>query len=446
MTLWMMFAAMVVVALLFVLPPLLRKGRASGPGQNEVNIVLHRKRLTELKGDLANGVLNETQFTLARDDLERELLQELSGTPDSAAAAPAKSGNRLSAVAVAVLLPLLSLGLYYKLGDWRALDSAGQPVATNSGGTDGTQATTTAANGTSAETMPPINDMIKKLEDKLAKDPNNAQGWLMLGRSYIYTTRYPDAVRAYAQAETLTDPPDAQVTTEYAQALSMANGDRMSGAPERLIEKALKLQPDNPNALWLSGMAAFQKADYKTAVKRWEPLQKLTKPDSDQGRMLQDYLSQARNGKPIESIMPSGAEAAPQESVAAAPQESAPQEPAAGDATELKVHVALDPALAAKAGADDTVFIFARAVKGPPMPLAIVRKQVKDLPIDVVLDDSQAMMPAMKLSNFPEVVVGARISKSGNAMPASGDLQSLSDALQTKDAQPVNITINQVVP
>ena len=154
--------------------------------------------------------------------------------------------------------------------------------------------------------------------------------------------------------------------------------------------------------------------------------------------MLQDYLSQARSGKPIEPIMSSGAEAAPQE--------SAPEQPAAGGASSLKVHVALDPAIAAMAAADDTVFIFARAVTGPPMPLAIVRKQVKDLPVDVVLDDSQAMMPAMKLSNFAEVVVGARISKSGNATPASGDLQNLSDALPTKDAQPVNITINQVVP
>ncbi len=437
MTLWMIFAAMLVVALLFVLPPLLRQGRTTGPGQNELNIVLHRKRLVELEADLANGVLNETQFAQARDDLERELLQELSGAPDSAASVPAKPGSRFSALAIAVILPVLALGLYYKLGDWRVLESASHPAAITAETPTGTQAAA-AADGTPTGTMPPIEEMIKKLEDKLAKDPSNAKGWLMLGRSYIYSNRYPDAVRAYAQAETLTDPPDAQVLTEYAQALSMANGDRMSGAPERLIAKALKLQPNNPNTLWLAGMAAFQKADYKTALTYWEPLQKVTQADSEQGKMLQDYLSQARNGKPIESIMPSGTEAAPQE--------SSPEQPAAGGATALKVHVALDPAIAAKVAADDTVFIFARAVKGPPMPLAIVRKQVKDLPIDVVLDDSQAMMPAMKLSNFAEVVVGARISKSGNAMPASGDLQSLSDALQTKDAQPVNITINQVVP
>lgn len=428
MTLWMIFAAMLVVALLFVLPPLLRQSRGTGPGQNELNILLHRKRLVELEADLANGVLNEAQVAQARDDLERELLQELSGAPDSAVAVPAKSDSRFSALVIAVILPVLALGLYYELGDWRLLESASQQQAMPAD----------ASAGTKNETMPPIEEMVKQLEAKLAKDPGNAKGWLMLGRSYIYTNRYADAVRAYAQAETLTDPPDAQVLTEYAQALSMANGNRMSGAPERLIAKALKLQPDNPNTLWLAGMAAFQKADYKSALTYWEPLQKLTQANSEQSRILQDYLAQARNGKPADSIMSSGTEAAPQE--------RAPEQSPGGGAVALKVHVALDPALAAKASANDTVFIFARAVKGPPMPLAIVRKQVKDLPVDVVLDDSLAMMPAMKLSNFAEVVVGARISKSGNAMPASGDLQSLSGAVQTKDAQPVNITINQVVP
>lgn len=440
MTLWMLFAAMLGIALLFVVPPLLRQGRATGPDQDELNVVLHRKRLAELEADLASGVLSDAQFAQAREDLERELLQELSDAPQPAGAPSGKSSGRFSALAIAVLLPALALVLYYKLGDWRNVDAAAQaqaqaPMAEDSAGTPAA----TADAGTPNGTMPPIEEMVKKLEDKLAKDPNNAKGWLMLGRSYIYTNRYADAVRAYAQAETLTDPPDAQVLTEYAQALSMANGDRMSGAPERLIAKALKLQPDNPNTRWLAGMAAFQKADYAGAVKYWEPLQKLTPADSEQGRMLQDYLAQARSGKPIEPIMPGDTETAAQQ--------SAPEQPAAGTgATALKVHVTLDPALAARAAADDTVFIFARAVNGPPMPLAIVRKQVKDLPVDVVLDDSQAMMPAMKLSNFAEVVVGARISKSGNAMPASGDLQRVSDAVQTKNAQAVNITINQVVP
>ena len=428
MTLWLLFAAMLVIALLFVVPPLLReRTHASGPGQNELNIVLHRKRLTELKTDLANGLLNDVQFAQAHDDLERDLLQELSDTPD--AVKPAATASRASAVIVALLVPALALGLYYKLGDWRAQNDTAPLQTADTGMTNGS---------TPKGELPPIEQMVKRLEERLATDPNSAQGWLMLGRSYLYINRYTEAVSAYAKAEALTTPPDGQLYVEYAEAMALANRNQLEGAPERLVEKALKLQPENPNALWLAGMIAFQKADYPAAVKHWEPLQKVTKQDSEQGRVLSDYLARARAGKPLKQITPAAAETAPPE--------SRPAPPAASVGVTLKVHVALDPALAAKAAPEDTVFIFARAVQGPPMPLAIVRKQVKDLPADVILDDSLAMMPAMKLSNFGEVVVGARISKSGNATPTSGDLQGSSGNLQTANSAALSITIDQVLP
>ena len=218
---------------------------------------------------------------------------------------PAATTSRASALIVAVLVPALALGLYYKLGNWRAQDGTAQPQTADTGMTDGS-----APQGE----MPPIEDMVKRLEEKLAKDPNSAQGWLMLGRSYVYTNRYTEAVSAYAKAETLTTPPDAQLYAEYAEAMALANRNQLEGAPERLVEKALKLQPDNPNALWLAGMIAFQKADYPAAVKHWEPLQKVTKQDSEQGRVLSDYLAQARAGKPLEPIMPAAAETTPPES------------------------------------------------------------------------------------------------------------------------------------
>lgn len=425
MTLWMVFAVMLVIALLFLLPPLLRPPRPRGPDQNQSNIVLHRKRLMELEGDLANGVLNEAQFAQARDDLERELLQELVTPAPVAPAVPKPS--RLSAVLIAIAVPVLALGLYYQLGDWRRMGKAPAPGSE-------TASTDSAAPDAMPPGTPSIPEMIKRLESRLAAEPGNAKGWLMLGRSYVYTNRYADAVRAYAQAETLTDPPDAQLYAEYAEAMALANGDKLAGAPERLVSKALKLQPDNPNALWLAGMIAFQKADYRGAVKFWEPLQKVTPADSEQGRILQDYLAQARAGKPGAAAPPENAGTA---SAAAAP---------ASGPVALHVHVALDPALRDKAPPDATVFIFARAVQGPPMPLAIVRKQVKDLPVDVTLDDSQAMMPAMKLSNFADVIIGARISSSGNALPASGDLQVLSGSTATHTTTPVGLIINQVVP
>lgn len=431
----LLFAAMLVIALAFVVPPLLGQPRTQGPEQNALNVVLHRKRLAELEADLAAGALNPTQFAQAREDLERELLQELA-TPSAAATAPASAGaGRASAVIVAVLVPVLALGLYYKLGSWRMLEQGAAPASTSAG----SGADAAAADAMSSGNTPSVDAMVTRLEQKLENNPNHRDGWLMLGRSYVYMNRYADAVRAYAQAESLTTPADAQLYAEYAEAMALANGDSLAGEPERLIEKALATQPDHPHALWLAGLSAFQKADYATAVRHWATLQTLTPPDTEQGRMLADYLAQARAGTPVEEIV------APRTATTPA-NDNAPAADAARIGAALKVHVALDAALATRAAAEDTVFIFARAAHGPPMPLAIVRLQVKDLPADVILDDSLAMMPTMKLSDYAEVVVGARVSKLGNALPASGDLQSLSAPLKPRNAPPVNITIKDVIP
>jgi cytochrome c-type biogenesis protein CcmH len=443
MTMWIVFAAMLVIALLFVLPPVLRQARAQGPEQNAHNVVLLRKRLAELESDLANGALNEAQFALAREDLERELLQELTDTGGAVRVNASPKAGRLSAAIMVIALPALALGLYYNLGSWRMLDNATTSAMQQSMPTESAVNNSTpnvAADGSTPanDGMAPVDELVTRLEQKLKDDPSNAKGWLMLGRSYVYLNRPADAVRAYAQAETLTMSPDAQLYAEYAEALALANGDRLAGAPERLIEKALTLQPDHPNALWLAGMNAFQKADYPTAVKYWESLQKVTEQDNEQGRMLADYLAQARAGNPVEDIVPPSAPTTGAD--------TAPVPAATSSGASMKVRVALDPALAAKASPDDTVFIFARAAQGPPMPLAIVRLQVKDLPAEVTLDDSQAMMPAMKLSNYAEVVVGARVSKRGDATPVSGDLQVLSDALQTQSTAAVSLTIDQVIP
>lgn len=438
MMMWMLFAAMLFIALLFVWLPLLRPARAQGPEQNAHNVDLLRKRLAELDGDLANGILSEAQFTLAREDLERELFQELADTSTAVTVNASPTAGRISAVVLTFAIPALALGVYYELGSWRILSN---PIATAAPVATQQQAgnNTAAADGTPANSgMAPVDELVARLEQKLKDEPGNAKGWLMLGRSYVYLNRYADAVRAYAQAETLTTPPDAQLYAEYAEALALANGENLEGAPERLIEKALALQPDQPNALWLAGMAAFQKADYPTAVKYWEHLQTLTAPDNEQAEMLADYIAQARAGNPIENIV--------QPSAPTSNADVAPAPAAANGGASIKVHVTLAPALAAQAGAEDTVFVYARAAQGPPMPLAITRLKVKDLPADVTLDDSQAMMPAMKLSGFAEVIIGARVSKGGDALPVSGDLQHVSAAVKTQDTATVDIVIDQVVP
>ena len=191
----------------------------------------------------------------------------------------------------------------------------------------------------------------------------------------------------------------------------------MQGKPETIIERALKIDPDNPKALALAGTAAFEKKDYRAAVNYWEHLQRLVIQDPELTRSVSASIAEAR----ALDEQTSGRQAAPVPSTVQG-------------ATGVSGVVKLAPALAGKVAPTDTVFIFARAAEGPRMPLAIVRKQARELPIIFKLDDSMAMAPDMKISKFPQLVVGARISKSSNAAPQPGDLQGMSGTVTNSSA------------
>ena len=197
-------------------------------------------------------------------------------------------------------------------------------------------------------------------------------------------------------------PDEPEILVEYAEALALLHGRNLAGAPIRLVERALKIEPDNQKALTLAGSAAFEAQDYKRAIEYWQRLQKQVKPDSELGQALQAGIAQALA-------------LAGQTEAAAAPK---PRGQAGAEA--IRGEVKLSAALKERALPDDTVFIFARAAQGPPMPLAVIKKQVKDLPLRFTLDDTLAMAPDMKLSSFPQVVVSARVSKSGGARAQSG--------------------------
>lgn len=412
-------ALMLALALAFVLPPLLRASRtATIVDRNALNVELHRVRLAELEADLAAGTLSAAQFDQARQDLERELLGDVG---DNARPAAAPQHARGVALVLAGLLPLLALGLYYRLGAWESLDSAFVAAHPDMPMQAGAGAQTALA---------PVDEMVQKLEGRLRQEPGDQDGWMLLGRTYLFLDRYQDALQAYAKAMALADAPAAGLLVDYAEAMAMANGENLAGAPAALLARALKQEPHNEKALWLSGMAAYQAGEFAAALTHWEPLLKMTEADSENARILQVYIQQAQAQL--------GGTAVP---------ELEPIVPVAADTGgRIEVSVDIDPALRERAAPDDTVFVFARAESGPPMPLAIVRTTVSALPGSFVLDDSQAMMPTMKLSSFPRVIVGARISKSGNAMPASGDLQGLSSALETANPGKLAITIDAAIP
>jgi cytochrome c-type biogenesis protein CcmH len=193
---------------------------------------------------------------------------------------------------------------------------------------------------------------------------------------------------------------------------------------------ALETDPDNVKALWLAGHWKNQQGSYADAVRYWQQAAQLLPPEGKDAEVIAQQISQVR------------AKLAPGEVVEA----PAPRQQPAAAGKAITVNVTLDPQVAAGAAAGDTVFIFARALSGPRMPLAIVRKQVSDLPLTVTLDDSTAMAPAMKLSNFEEVTVGARVSKSGTAMPQSGDLQGLVEPVVPGSGPAIELSIDSRVP
>lgn len=415
--LWVILAAMVLAALAFILPPLLGRGRDTGLGREQINLAIYKERLAEIEADLKSGALSREQFRQSRQDLERQLLQDISGdkTPAHVTShAPA----RWSAGVVVLSLPLLAMSLYLKLGGgdlmmrWTQAD----------GGTAGDVAQTPPG-------MPSIEQMVNGLAQRMKTTPNDLQGWVMLGRSYIVLKRYPDAVAAYAKAYSLQGD-DPRILTDYAEALALANDNQLSGRPAELIQKALELRPSYAKALWLAGIVAVKEGNMASAVGRWQQLLVQLPKDSEEARMVQSAIAQAQGQAPAMAVAEGGA---------------AGQGAQSGEGGAIKLKVALSPELASKASPDDTLFIFARASSGPRMPLAVVRKQVKDLPVTVTLNDSMAMTPAMKLSNFPEVVLEARVSKAGTAAPQAGDLEGRKQGVKTGGQDVVDLNIDQVV-
>ena len=389
---WSILIFMILVALVILIVPVLRTRPETGPDRNAINIELYRTQVARLEEELNEGLLDPKAYEAARQEIDRNLLDD---TADSETVARTRSG-RIPAIITAIVVPVVAISLYLGLGRADLADIQPQK----------------------APDVHQIEAMMTKLINHLKEKPDDSEGWVMLGRSYTALNEYDKAEDAYKKAYKLIgDDPD--FLADYAEIIAMNRNNELAGEPRKLLQTALKKNPNAIKALWLSGHAELQLGHDKQAVAYWKKLLKvLPSNDTEAINTVNQYISQVE-GQP------------------------APP-PVASSSAKLTVKVSLAPAI--KVNPDDTVFIFARAASGPKMPLAIVRKQVRDLPLTVTLDDSMAMAPQMTLSKFNKVVVGARVSKTGTALPQSGDIQGLSPTIESTRKQPVSIVINSVVP
>jgi cytochrome c-type biogenesis protein CcmH len=400
------------VALGFLLAPLLRRPRQSATGTESPTdklAELYRQQMTEVDADLSSGLLDAKFRQEAKQELEGRMLSEWSDAAP-VQAMPSGRSARL-ALAIGALIPLAATLLYWQLGNPSALSmSAPATSAAHSGGHE-----------VSAEQ---IAMMVDKLARKLESEPQNAQGWAMLARSYDVLGRHAEAAAAYEKTVNLV-PDDAALLADYADALAMAQHRQLAGKPMQIIRRALKLDPHNVKALALAGTEAFERRDYRGAANYWGKALKASPPEGEFTESLRTSLAQAQSlaGEPVPRSM-----AKPEPSVAA----------------QISGRITLSAALKQKLQPDSTLFVFARAETGPRMPVAILRTSANALPMDFTLDDSSAMSPALKLSGFARVVVSARISRSGEATPQAGDLTGSSGPVSV-GARAVQIEISDIV-
>jgi len=399
-------ATLLLIVLIILLRPLLRR-RASAvavsAGQ-EANLAILRDELRELEHARDEGSLSASDFVQAQRELQRRLLEEV-GAAEHSVSVRATSGGKRTAIALLIALPLSAAGGYALLGTPLALDPAN------------TQARMSAQD---------IDVLLRRLVERLKARPDDTQGWVMLARSYKALGRFAESAEAFGHAESHLDQLDSEpsLLADYAETLAAASGGSFAGKPDELIARALKLSPDEPQALFIAGASANERRDFAAVADYWGRLLPQLDPGSEEARSLETAIGKAR------------------EMVAAQKGKSASPAPAG---KSISGEVILSGKLAAQVRPEEPVFIFARPAGGSRMPLAVLRVRVADLPFRFVLDDSTAMPGGQRLSEAKEVILEARIAKAGMATPSSGDLFGVLEGTRV-GRQDTRLVIDQVQP
>lgn len=418
MTLFIIIALLILLATLFLLTrPLLKTRNTLSYERQAQNIHYAKERLQELEDQLKNASISATDYEALKLEIESNLASDINladQTQTSQKVTPRRS-NKLIISLLSALLPLTVLGLYGVTGTPSALapqaDTAQRPSVED------------------------VDLMLANIEQRLAANPSDAQGWAVLSRAYLSLGRFREAHNGFLKLIEL-EGESAELLTSLADASGlMAEGD-MSGQPTQYIERALKLEPDNPQALWLAGLSAAQQNQAEKARGYWNKLLPLLGNTPKKQEELKVIIQQTFEGQPA-----LGSEAVPGSSETA----SVPTDSSENSGSGLNVAVSIDPAILERVSASDLVFIFARAETGPPAPLAVKRLTVADLPVTITLTDADAMMPQLKMSLFDDLLVSARIAKSGNPVAQAGDIQSAQVKTANNSVEEITLVINTII-
>ncbi len=398
---WIAASALLLVALAFLLLPILRGRRAQAEeDRTALNVALYEERLAELTAQHAAGTLSDAQLEAGRADAARELLED---TDNSDSPKIAKLGRSVPLIA-AVLVPLVGYGLYMHWGASDKVQMARQ----------------------FSEQPRTVEEMTAHLEQAVKEQPDSAEAWYFLGRTYMNQERPADAAKAFARVVELAGR-QPELLGQWAQAQYFAGDRQWSEQLQALTDEALQADPQELTSLGLLGIAAYEEGRYQDAVRFWEQLVAAL-PENDPSReAIRGGIERAR-----QQVDGGSGNAAAGEAPAAASTQAA----------ALQIQVQLDPKVAETVSPEDSVFVFARAVNGPPVPLAAKRLTVGDLPATVTLSDADAMVPSLKISSVEQVTVMARVSRTGDA--TKGEWMGQSEALETRgDKTAVRLTIDR---
>ena len=410
MSFWIVVAALLALALGFLLLPLVRSVRSYQSGQRQQqNIQIAQQKKVLLEAQFSEGEIDQAGFDAAYVDLQTALALELEGAESGGGAAHGK----WMALVVMLAIPCASIALYLYYGEYRVIENPQLVQAA-------------AQPSRAASPQMSLDEMAAAIEKRLQDNPQDAEAWYMLGRTRMTHNEFTGAVEAFRRSnQVLADEPG--ILFALADALAMQNDGSLLGEPEALVQRGLQLAPGTPNGLWLAGMAAEQHEDLKSAHRYWSQLLPMVSDSPESSSEVRGMLASLEQRDP--SLV--------QQQQPGADRQLADR--------QLNVQVDISDELRARADPSTAVFVYAKAMQGPPMPLAVKRLQLKDLPLSLSLGDADAMMPSMKLSSFDQVIVGARVSFSGNPVAQSGDFYTEQDSIDSRNPPPqVSLVIDRI--